>query len=59
MAEAKTVIFEKDRETKNMVRFNEVEAEGQTPFVRTAYVPKYWVGTNKKIKITYETIEED
>ena len=59
MSESKVIIFEKDRETKNMVRFNETIPDGDTPFVRTAYVPKFWVGSNKKIKITYEIIEED
>ena len=56
MADPKVVIFEKENETKSMVRFSEVTPDGDSPFVRTAYIPKTWVGQNTKVKITYEIV---
>lgn len=59
MSTPKVVIFEKEKETKNMVRFSEVTEDGTAPFVRTVYIPKYWIGQNTKVKITYEIIEDN
>jgi len=50
----KEVLFQKEKPTKNMVRFSEITDNDQPPFVRTIYVPKSWVGDKEKIKVTYE-----
>jgi hypothetical protein len=54
MSNKKEILFQREKSTKNMVRFSEVIEEGQPPFVRTVYVPKYWIGEKDKVKVTYE-----
>ena len=54
MSDPKVVMFEKEKETKNMVRFSEIISDGESPFVRTAYIPKTWIKNHNKVKITYE-----
>jgi len=56
MADPKVVVFEKEKETKNMVRLSEITPEDDSPFVRTVYIPKTWIGQNTKVKITYEIV---
>lgn len=41
MAETITVKFEKERETKGTVVFNEIHDETEAPVVRTLYVAKH------------------
>jgi len=55
-----TVILERERETKNTVRFAEQEnAEGLPPAVGTLYIQKFAVrrlGNPDKIKLTIEGV---
>lgn len=54
MSNKKEILFQREKSTKNMVRFSEIVEDGQPPFVRTIYVPKYWIGEKDKVKVTYE-----
>lgn len=53
-----TAVLTKEKETKNTVRFQEVEGD-QPPVVGTVYVQKYAVkklGDPERIKITIEKV---
>jgi hypothetical protein len=48
-------VFELEKETKNTVRYQEVQAEGQPPVIGTIYVQKWALkGLPKKVKVTLE-----
>ncbi len=47
-----TVSFEKEKETKNTIKFEEVERPGQPKVIGTLYVQKYAVGSNTKLQVT-------
>jgi hypothetical protein len=47
-----TLTFEKEKETKNTIRYQEKPAEGQPPIVGTLYVAKFWAGSAQQIKVT-------
>ena len=48
----KTVMFKKEKETKNTVKYNEVPAEGQPPIIGTLYVQKWFAGNAAEIEVT-------
>lgn len=52
------VNFEKEKETKNTVKYSEVPEEGQPPIVGTLYVQKWFAGSANNVKITLSIIEE-
>jgi hypothetical protein len=47
-----TLTFEKEKETKNTVRYQEKPAEGQPPIVGTLYVAKFWAGAAQRLTVT-------
>lgn len=49
-----TLLFSKERETKNTVRFGEVEMPGQAPIVGTLYVQKWWIESASKVTVTID-----
>ena len=51
---SKTAHFERAKETKNTVKFTEVQTEGQAPIIGTLYVQKWIAGTATKLKVTIE-----
>lgn len=50
------LIFEKEKETKNKIRFKEVSNGETPPLVETLYIPKWYVGDVSKIKVTVEEV---
>lgn len=50
-------VFEKEKETKNSVRFQEVPAKGKAPIIGSLYVQKHVVMDAEKLKITLEVVE--
>ena len=50
----KTAHFERLKETKNSLKFTEVQTEGQAPIIGTLYVQKWIAGTATKLKVTIE-----
>ena len=48
------VMFAKEKDTKNTVKFTEVPAEGQPPVIGTLYVQKWAVGSAESVKVTVE-----
>ena len=50
----KTAHFEREKETKNTVKFTEVQTEGQAPIIGTLYVQKWIAGSATKLKVTIE-----
>lgn len=50
--DTKTLLFKKEKETKNTVRFAEVVEEGSPPVVTTLYVQKWWVGDADNLGVT-------
>ena len=50
----KTVQFEKEKDTKNTVKFAEVQTPGEAPIIGTLYVQKWFAGDATKVKVTVE-----
>ncbi len=46
----KTVTFAREKETKNTVKFSEVQTQGEAPIVGTLYVQK-WFATSLKVTV--------
>jgi len=51
---SKTAHFEREKETKNTVKFTEVQTPGEAPIVGTLYVQKFFAGDATKLKVTIE-----
>ncbi len=51
---SKTVQFEKEKDTKNTVKFAETQTQGEAPIIGTLYVQKWFVGDAAKLKVTVE-----
>ena len=52
---SKTVLFQREKETKNTVKFAEVQTQGQAPIVGTLYVQRWFAGACQNLKVTVET----
>ena len=50
----KTVQFEKEKDTKNTVKFAEVQTQGEAPIIGSLYVQKWFVGAATQLKVTVE-----
>ena len=50
----KTVTFEKEKDTKNTVKFAEVQTQGEAPILGSLYLQKWFVGDATKLKVTVE-----
>ena len=50
----KTVQFEKEKDTKNTVKFAEVQTPGEPLIIGTLYEQKWFVGDTAKLKVTVE-----
>jgi hypothetical protein len=50
----KIVQFEKLKDTKNTVKFSEVQTQGEAQVVGTLYVQKFFAGDATKLKVTIE-----
>ena len=50
----KTVQFQKEKDTKNTVKFAEVQSQGEAPIIGSLYVQKWFVGDATKLKVTVE-----
>ncbi len=53
----KTVLFEKERDTKNTVVFTEKPEPGNPPIIGTIYFQKWFVADRAKVMITLEFSE--
>jgi hypothetical protein len=51
---SKTVLFAREKDTKNTVKFAEVQTQGQAPIVGTLYVQKWYAGATQNLKVTVE-----
>jgi len=50
----KTVQFEKEKDTKNTVKFAEVQTQGEAPIIGSLYVQKWFIGDATQLKVTVE-----
>ena len=50
----KTIEFQKEKDTKNTVKFAEVQTQGEAPVVGTLYVQKWFAGDCNHLKVTIE-----
>jgi hypothetical protein len=50
----KTVQFEKEKDTKNTVKFAEAQTQGEAPIIGTLYVQNWFAGDATKLKVTVE-----
>jgi hypothetical protein len=48
------VKFRKEKDTKNTVRFQEVEEKGKPPVIGSLYVQKWFVGDREELTIEIE-----
>lgn len=46
--------FVKEKETKNTVRYKEVQQEGKPSVIGTLYLQKWYAGSAEKILVTIE-----
>ncbi len=49
-----TVKFEYEKETKNSVRYKEVQEEGKAQILGSLYVQKWFAGNTKALEITID-----
>jgi len=45
------IIFEKEKETKNTIKFSEKQEKGKPPVIGTLYVQKWFAGERESITI--------
>ncbi len=57
MPKTHVIEFEKEKETKNCIRYAEVTPKGQPPIMGTAYFQKWVVGDATTVKVTLEVPE--
>ncbi len=50
----KTIQLQKEKDTKNTVKFAEVQTQGEAPIIGTLYVQKWFVGDATNLKVTVE-----
>jgi hypothetical protein len=50
----KTVQFQKEKDTKNTVKFAEVQTQGEAPIIGSLYVQKWFAGDATNLKVTVE-----
>jgi len=50
----RTVEFQKEKYTKNTVKFAEVQTHGQAPVIGALYVQKWFAGDSNRLKVTIE-----
>ena len=50
----KTILLTKEKETRNTVKFAEVQTQGEAPIVGTLYVQKWFAGATNNLKVTVE-----
>ena len=51
---SKTVSFQKEKETKNTVKFNEVQTQGEAPIIGSLYLQKWFAADCARLKVTVE-----
>ena len=51
---SKVVGFTREKETKNTVKFAEVQTQGEAPIIGTLYVQKWFAGDTTNLKVTVE-----
>ncbi len=51
---SKQVQFQKEKETKNTVKFTEAQNQGEPPIIGTLYVQKWFVGNAANLTVTVE-----
>jgi hypothetical protein len=50
----KIVQFEKEKDTKNTVKFAEVQTQGEAPIIGSLYVQRWFAGDSTRLKVTVE-----
>ena len=53
-AATKTILFQKEKDTKNTVKFAEVQNQGEPQIIGSLYVQKWFAGDATKLKVTVE-----
>ena len=53
------VRFEREKETKNTVRYQEVTEQGKPPIIGTLYLQKWFAGDTNTITLTIEKEEKN
>ncbi len=54
-----TLIFQRERDTKNMTRYEEQPRPGEPIVVRTLYVSKYWAQGADRLTVTIAKISTE
>jgi hypothetical protein len=52
------IVFQKEKETKNTVRYEEKSEQGKPPVIGTLYVQKWFAGERETIEIEISEAEE-
>ena len=50
----KTIQFTKEKDTKNTVKFAEIQTQGEAPIIGSLYVQKWFAGDAINLKVTVE-----
>ena len=51
----KSIQMKKEKDTKNTVKFAEVQNQGEAPIIGTLYVQRWFAGDATDLKVTVET----
>ena len=51
---SRTIQFQKEKDTKNTVKFAETQNQGEAPIIGTLYVQKWFAGDATHLKVTVE-----
>lgn len=54
MQTSKTLRFKRSKETKNMVKFDEVPPPGEPPYMNNLYLAKWWCKGAEEVKVTVD-----
>ncbi len=50
----KTIQLQKEKETRNTVKFAEVQSPGEAPVIGTLYIQKWFAGDGARLKVSIE-----
>ena len=50
----RTLVFSREKDTKNTVKFAEVPTEGEAPVIGSLYVQRWFIGGASNVRLTIE-----
>lgn len=54
MAQGQVIVFDREKDTKNTIKYQEVPEAGQPPKIGSLYVQKWWANGAARLRLTVE-----